>query len=300
MCFPCLHVLKSKTRNQNRNKKPASCPTTDNAIDFAIRSTLPKRPGQRNKLVFELARSLQAVPGLSDAGFDQLQPLVKQWHNLAKPYIGTSAFEETLADFIHGWPRVKFPKGKEPMANIIAAAFAAEPPECVRHYESEPLKQLASVCRELQRATGEAPFYLATRTVGQYFRVDPHTASRWLKLLEVDRVIEVAEKGSQKTGRASRFRFRGALRPEPTPAVDVEQPASASASCPQQDAMPKQSSIFRNLVTNDLRDDATLLDWFNAATKRKNPVVSDNERDRLNVFCAAERALEVGSNPAAL
>ena len=60
------------------------------------------------------------------------------------------------------------------------------------------------------------------------------------------------------------------------------------------------SSIFAKLTTNDLADNATLLDWFNAATRRKNPVVIDSEHDRLNVFAAAERALEIGANPAAL
>lgn len=185
--------------------------TADTLIDSAIRSTLPKRPGQRNKLVFELARSLIAVPGWSDASFDQLQPLVRQWHNLARPYIRTPAFEETWADFIRAWPRVKYPKGKEPMVEIVANAFSADPPECVRHYESESLKQLASLCRELQRASVEGHFPLATRIVAKYFSVNPSTGSRWLKLLVMDGVIELVAKGTQKNARASRFRYRGAL-----------------------------------------------------------------------------------------
>ena len=106
--------------------------------------------------MFELARALKTVPGLFDADFRQLQPFVRQWHNLAKPHIGTPAFEETWIDFIHAWPRVKFP-GKEPLAMIFANAVTTDPPEAVRHYESEPLKVLASLCRELQRATGDAP-----------------------------------------------------------------------------------------------------------------------------------------------
>ena len=59
-------------------------------------------------------------------------------------------------------------------------------------------------------------------------------------------------------------------------------------------------SIFTKLTTEDLGDDATLLDWFNAATRRRAPVVISSESDRLNVFAAAERALEVGANPVAL
>ena len=198
-----------------QNPDPEACRPTisiesTSAIELAIRSTLPTKLGERNKLVFGLARALKAIPGLNDAPLKQLQPLVREWHNLAKPNIGTPAFEETWIDFIHAWPRVKFP-GKDPLAMIIATAITVEPPEAVRHYESEPLKLLASLCRELQRATGDAPFFLSVRTVGTYFKVDPSTASRWLNLLRVDQVIDEVEKGTQKTGRASRYRYRGTL-----------------------------------------------------------------------------------------
>ena len=62
----------------------------------------------------------------------------------------------------------------------------------------------------------------------------------------------------------------------------------------------KPGKRIASLTTEDLRDDAKLLDWFNEATKRRNRVLRDNETDRLNVFAAAERALEVGDNPPAL
>ncbi len=188
--------------------------TIDCVLDSAIRSTLPTCAGQRNNKVFDLARTLKALPEFCDASFDQLQPLVRRWHQLAKPYITTKAFEETWTDFIHAWPRVKYPKGEEPMAEIVERAFAADPPECVRHYESEPLKRLAALCRELQRARGEAPFYLSVRTVAEYFSVNPSTGSRWLKLLEMEGVIELVAKGTQKKARASRFRYRGTFEAE--------------------------------------------------------------------------------------
>lgn len=70
------------------------------------------------------------------------------------------------------------------------------------------------------------------------------------------------------------------------------------ASLPPENSSRKLPSIFAKLTTADLRDTATLLDWFHAASKRKNPVVSD--ADRLNVFAAAERSLEKGDNPVAV
>ena len=113
---------------------------------------------------------------------------------------------------------------------ILATAITVEPPEAVRHYESEPLKLLASFCRELQRATGDAPFFLSVRTVGKYFHVDPSTASRWLYLLRVDHVIDEVEKGTQKSGRASRFRYRGTLEAETKQKAGRESDPQSSVS----------------------------------------------------------------------
>ena len=62
----------------------------------------------------------------------------------------------------------------------------------------------------------------------------------------------------------------------------------------------KPSRRSLSLTTEDLRDDAKLLDWYNAATNGKNPIVKKSEANRLNVFAAAERALEFGDNPPAL
>lgn len=83
-----------------------------------------------------------------------------------------------------------------------------------------------------------------------------------------------------------------------SPAILSPTSPPPAASKPPENSYRKLPSIFAKLTTADLRDDATLLDWFHAAIKRKNPVVSD--ADRLNVFAAAERALEVGGNPPAL
>lgn len=183
--------------------------TTEERVEAAIAATLPLEQGERNHQVFEFARRLKAIPTLVGADFDQLRPVMRDWHNRAKPRIGTQAFEETWADFIHAWPRVKHPKGTEPMAKIVVAAFASEVPECVRHYESEEMKSLASLCRELQRIAGSSPFYLGTNAIAEYFKVNRSTASRWLAVLMVDRVIELVTKGSLAKKRVSEFRYLG-------------------------------------------------------------------------------------------
>lgn len=177
------------------------------AIERAIVESLPRGPGQRHKLVFELARGLKGIAALSDADPRDLRPYVQQWHKAALPVITTEHFEETWIDFLRAWPRVKFPKGVEPMTQIFARAKASELPDIATNYQQAELRMLVALCRELQRAAGDGPFYLSCRTAGRLLQVDHTTAWRWLWLLEQERVLNVAEKGSQSKRRASRYRY---------------------------------------------------------------------------------------------
>ncbi len=176
-----------------------------------ILESLPTGPGNRNKQVFELARALKAVPSLADADPRELKPLVRHWHKLALPHITSKAFEETLIDFLRAWPRVKFPKGGEPMSQIFSAAVQAEVPEIAAEYEQDGLRLLVALCRELQRAAADGPFYLSCRTAGRLLNVDHTTAWRWLFLLEQNEVLRVVSRGSQASRRASRYRYLGDL-----------------------------------------------------------------------------------------
>ena len=179
----------------------------DESIDTAIRESLPSGFGKRHRQVFELARALKAIPALADADVRDLKPYVRRWHKLAKPSIKTKPFEETWIDFLHAWPRVKFPKGEEPMANILTLARISDPPECSIQFEQPKLRLLVSLCRELQRAVGDGPFYLSCRTAGRLVGVGHLTAWRWLSLLESEQILRVVEKGNATTKRASRFRY---------------------------------------------------------------------------------------------
>lgn len=173
----------------------------------AIAATRPSRTGQRNRLVFEFARWLKALPDYRDADPRSLDDVVRQWHQQAKPFIGTPDFEETLIDFRKGWAKVKHPRGMEPMAEIVAKAFAAAVPEVAEKYESEPVRRLTALCRELQRAAGAGPFYLSCHTAGRLLGADPKSANRWLFFLEDEGILQTVEKGSNRTQRATRYRY---------------------------------------------------------------------------------------------
>ena len=187
-------------------------------IEKAIVESLPIAIGRRNRQIFELARALKAIPALADAPVDALEPHVRRWHNLgvARGVIGTEPFTETWIDFFTCWPKVRFPKGTEPMVLILERAKQSPPPKAAERYEQAELRLLVSVCRELQHAAGAEPFYLACRTAAELLDVrnkqggfDHVKAWRWLLLLAHDGIVEATGKGDQSKHRATRYRYRG-------------------------------------------------------------------------------------------
>lgn len=181
-------------------------------VKLAIRRTLPTGKAQRHRLTFELCRELKAIPAIADAQPIQLAGIVRAWWERAKEH-SQSPYEEHFFDFAEGWAKVKFPKGTEPMTQIMERAIAGPLPEAAEQFEQEPLRLLVAVCRELQRAAGEGPFYLSSRTAGRLLGVDHTTAHRWLHGLKNMGILALVEAGSQnpKDRKASRFRYLPAI-----------------------------------------------------------------------------------------
>ena len=95
------------------------------------------------------------------------------------------------------------------MTAILERAKQSPLPQAAGRYEQPDLQLLVGICRELQRASGDNPFFLACRTAGKLLGVNHTTASRWLFLLRHNGVIQEVEKGDQVKRRASRYRYLG-------------------------------------------------------------------------------------------
>ncbi len=184
-------------------------PALADAIEAAIREAQPSTVGQRNRAVFELARTLKAIPALADAAVGDLRDILWRWHERALPIIGTKPFDETWADFVAAWPRVRFPKGQEPMTQIVERANASPLPSAAERYDAAETRRLVAICRELQRACGDAPFFLSCRTAGRLVGLDHATAWRRLGMLVADGVLIMAQTGT--TRRATRYRYASEL-----------------------------------------------------------------------------------------
>ena len=181
------------------------------SIEEAIERTLPKDIHTRHRKIFDFARELKSMPEYMEAEPKEFRSVVEQWHKKALPNIGTKEFEETWIDFLKGWHKAKWKIGESPMAQIFEKTIQLEPPKVAveKYPEHNKLKLLVSLCRELQRAAGENPFFLTVRTAGRLLDVAPMTISRWLFLLETDELIQTIEKGGTKENprKATRFRY---------------------------------------------------------------------------------------------
>jgi hypothetical protein len=177
------------------------------AIQKAVAMTLPTRSGIRHRCIFSLARHLKAIPELANADDDSLRRIVEWWHEVALPVITTKAFEETWFDFRNAWRAVKFPAGKEPIAMMYATAISRPMPKCAEKYEQTQLRCLVALCRELQQEAGDDPFYLAGRIAAEHIGVDHKTAARWLRMLCMDDVLRLHERGTRHS--ASEYHYLG-------------------------------------------------------------------------------------------
>ena len=61
---------------------------------------------------------------------------------------------------------------------ILEKAIATELPRVADDYEQDGVRVLVAFCRELQRASADAPFYLSCRTASGILGVDHNTRAR--------------------------------------------------------------------------------------------------------------------------
>ncbi len=196
------------TQHVTRIRNGTDIRDLEERIEQAIRATLPQRPGERNRRIFDLARHLKGMPELAGADLRDLRPIVGQWHSLALSVITTMPFEDTWGDFQYAWANVRFAKGDDPVQTILQRSEGRPFPVEADLYEAVNTRRLLRFCREFQREAGENPFFLSCRKAGELFGMDHRTAARRLKAMCGDGLLEVVESGGM---RANRYRYRGIL-----------------------------------------------------------------------------------------
>lgn len=166
--------------------------------------TIPSEEGQRNARLFTLARHVRGIDPAPTQ--EERRRIVRRWHEQANPAVKTKEFAESWGEFERAYQSVKHPHGMT-MDGIIAGIDHTVPlPVGIEQLGYGRVGNLlVRVCLALQDHEGEGPFFLGARTAGVLLGLEFTAASRVLRALVADGVIQLEKKGSGD--KASRYRF---------------------------------------------------------------------------------------------
>jgi hypothetical protein len=174
----------------------------DSEINSVIAELQPTGPGQRNRLLFDLARELKGK--CPNATSEELRAIVRHWHQQALPVIRTKSFDESWTDFVIAWQRVQRPAGQSFAAAAKAAEVCTVP--AAAKYDGH-LHRLVCLCWQLAQQWGNSPFPLGCEIAAEYLGVSGVHASRLLNTLRFEGVLTRVTKGCKRTKKASEWRF---------------------------------------------------------------------------------------------
>jgi len=168
-------------------------------------SSVPAGLGDRNRALFDLARTLKAAH--PEMPYETRRLRVRNWFETHFAIIGTKDFAVCLDDFERGWANVKSPKGAT--FNCVLEQLKPPPPSLERLGYGDLCRHLCSLLFSLhehqqQHFKGD-PIILSCRKAGEVLGVDKGEANKLLHTLERDSVIELVERGAGV--RASRWRW---------------------------------------------------------------------------------------------
>ena len=135
---------------------------------------------------------------------------------MALDSIATKDLATTVADFLRGWPNVKWPISADYIPQVYERAKLHPIPGLEHLADNNGLGILAAMCKLLQEdnhheGDGMPMFFLACRTPADLLGVSHQTVAKWLYLLEKLSYIRTLTKGGtpENPRRATRFQYTG-------------------------------------------------------------------------------------------
>jgi hypothetical protein len=182
-----------------------------------ISQIAPKDFHQNNASLFKLARLVRSYENAIGrrATAPELEFVFDRWAFHARPFWRTELTrDDYYAEFLDGCSYARIGLDENPIEVAVCRAKAAPLPQ-VQGFTDERIRLLAAICREIQGVTGANPFFLPTRKLGEILRVDCTQAARWLRALEVLKIIHLAPGEVRKRGgnRSPRYRYGAAPAP---------------------------------------------------------------------------------------
>jgi hypothetical protein len=176
-------------------------------VKWAINNTQPTEADSIWRKIWDFARALKAIPILTHAKECELTQYIHAWHNNLPSFIKHWHYEDTEEEFKRAWEKVEYAAGDGPIEHVFAIALHSTPPACADRFGGENIKLLISLCCELQRLSGDRPFFLSCRIAAKLLNVAHTNTARWLRILVREKVLKIVIPGSPKTNKDSRYKY---------------------------------------------------------------------------------------------
>ena len=198
----------------------------------SISQIAPKDYHQNNASLFNLGRLLKSYKHAvgRPATNAELDFVFDRWCLLARRFWRPGLTrDDYYAEFLEAYSYARIGLHENPIEVAVSRAKAAPSPQ-VQGFTDERIRLLVAICRELQVLTGNNPFFLPTRKLGEVLGAHWTVVARWLRILEKPlQVIHLAPGEVRKRGgnRSPRYHYRppqpagGPLIAEPLALSDV-------------------------------------------------------------------------------
>lgn len=192
------------TEEEQKNTEDDCSHLLFSSVGVPLQRFIPNCEGARNRCLFQLARYLKGT--MPNASKDELRSIVRKWHELALPVIGTKDFSTSWADFLRGYEKVKFPHGSILKLIMERINMSSTIPESLQSLGyGDKCNLLVRICRQLQFNAGTEPFFLSARQAGELLGIHYTDAAKCFYALKADGVLELISQGAGN--KASRYRY---------------------------------------------------------------------------------------------
>lgn len=152
--------------------------------------------------LFFYARALKAYEQTTGVLVVDMEEALKEWQAVANAE--DFDHDDYLGALIRAYGRAKVPLG----ANAIHQAMESAPSLSENPDTPERIARLKAVCETLQRISGDSPFFISIRDVATVMQIESlRKAQNAIALLIYQKFLFVAEKGTQKGRKATRFKL---------------------------------------------------------------------------------------------
>jgi len=180
---------------------------------------VPRRRGQSNAMLWAMAGQLRRLERDSgrETGYKERMDIFKEWWNATDKNNIDASDDQSV--YLTKWLNACDRRERADDETAVSLAWDAVqieplPDEATAEYDfpmPNGMKALVALCRQLQLAQGDEPFFLSQREAGKLLETPNRTVGYWLEILAREdgpfRLLRKVSSGSHAERKANEYRF---------------------------------------------------------------------------------------------